>query len=313
MATYTQIDWKELSEILSPYQLKVVDFKPIARGNTNSNYYLRAEDGEYMLTIIEERSSEEILQLVSLLQWLKQHDFHTSEVYFATDGRSVTNYASKPILLKKWLPGAVTEVLLKDQLVQVGKEMAKLHQIPAPDYVPTFHPYGHQTFSAVIGKDIDPHYEAWLKNRLDYFEREFPKNLPTGLIHGDIFSDNVLFEQQVLKAIIDLEEACHFTLVLDIAMGILGLCQVDGKIDLGRAYYVLDGYQQIRTLEDSEQQFLPFFIEYAAASTSCWRFRKYHIQTPSPHLSNKHRDMMQIAQQIGKLSSFDFQQALFPA
>jgi len=313
MATYTQIDRNELSEILNPYQLKVVDFKPIARGNTNSNYFLRAENGEYMLTIIEERSSEEILQLVLLLQWLKQYDFHTSEVYFATDGRSVTDYAGKPILLKKWLPGAVIEVLSEDQLVQVGKEMAKLHQIPAPHYLPTSHPYGHQTFSAVIGKEIDPHYEDWLQNRLDYFEKEFPKNLPTGLVHGDIFSDNVLFEQQILKAIIDFEEACHYILVFDIAMGILGLCQVESKIDLGRAYQVLDGYQQIRTLEESEKQFLAFFIEYAAAATSCWRFRKYHIHSPSPHLSNKHRDMMQIAQQIGKLSKSDFQQAVFPA
>lgn len=311
MATYTQIDQDELVNILAPYQIKVVDFKSIAGGNTNSNYHLRATDEEYMLTIIEERSKDEIQQLVFLLQWLEQHGFHTSQVFSAIDGQSVTDYRGKPVLLKKWLSGSVKEVLTEHQLAQVGREMANLHQIPAPDYLPTFHPYGHQTFSAVIGKDIDPHYESWLQGRLDYFEIEFPQGLPIGLIHGDIFSDNVLFEQQAFKAIIDFEEACHYLLVFDIAMGILGLCQLDGKIDLGRACHVLNGYQQIRTLEESEKQSIQFFIEYAAAATSCWRFWKYNIHSPSPHLKNKHVEMMQVAQQITNLSKSSFQKTLF--
>jgi len=306
MAIYTRIEESDLRKIVVPYGIEVVDFTPIDGGNTNSNYHIRAKKGEYILTIEEEKSLQEVQRLTALLQWLGEHDFLTSPVHASVAGEMVTQYAGKPVLVKKWVLGTVHENLSVDMLRQIGCYMAQLHEIPVPDYLPKFHPYGLQVFSTVIGKKLDMEYEYWLKGRLQFLRKNFPENLPQGLIHGDIFFDNVLFEDGEIKAIIDFEEACYYYLIFDLGMGVLGLCRTDGKIDLTKTRALIKGYEQIRLLDFMEKEFLQFFIEYAAIATSWWRFWKYNIYSPNPNLSDKHWEMVKVAKEVGILTKDHF-------
>lgn len=311
MAVYTHIQISDVEKMLAPYQIEALDFTPIQGGNTNSNYHIRAEKGEYILTIIEEKSLEEIRYLASLLQCLGEHQFPTSRILTSTANEQVTVYSEQPILVKEWISGSVHENLSADQLGQIGRTMAQLHQIPAPDYLPKLHPYEQQVFSKIIGKNINTEYESWLKERLQFFEQERPKNLPIGLIHGDVFFDNVLFEKNEIKAIIDFEEACDYYLIFDLAMGILGLCLVGGKIDLDKANVLVTGYEQLRSLTFLEKDTLALFIQHAAVATSCWRFWKYNIHSPSPYLRDKHEEMVGVAKEIGKISKEYFSSIVF--
>lgn len=301
MAIYTKIKLLDLKKILAPYQIEISNFTPIKAGNANSNYYLQSKKDEFILTIAEESSLQEIKNLTSLLSWLKIHHFTTSEVEISLNGQTVTEYKKKPVLIKRWIHGEVKETFNEIQLESIGYLTGRLHQIPAPNYLPRQHSYGLQFFLTVVGKNIDIEYENWLTEQVKFFENNLPKNLPTGLIHGDIFFDNVLFENEVLKAMIDFQEACHYYLVFDLGMSILGLCQNNEKIDLNKAKALIKGYEKIRSLVFLEKKSLPLFIRYAAVATSCWRFWKYNIYSSTPSLKYEYKKMVKIANNVSKI------------
>jgi len=132
------------------------------------------------------------------------------------------------VMMKEYVPGRVYWYPNKPMLHQVGTSMAKLHQVPRPDFLSTRQPYGAQKLPSIQRQNIDAEYEAWITRRFRHFEQQRPHRLPRGLIHGDIFYDNVLFEGTRLKAIIDFEDAAYEDKVFDLGMAIVGLCR-EGK------------------------------------------------------------------------------------
>ncbi len=220
-------------------------------------------------------------------------------------------YRDKPVMVKAYIAGQVCKDLDETMLCQVGAAMARLHQLPVPDFLPDKHPYGLQVFPSVIGQNINPDYETWLGKRLAYLEQHIPPGLPYGLIHGDLFYDNVLFEEKKFKAIIDFEEACRYYKGFDLGMGILGLCVENTTVMLDKARALVRGYQQIRMLEKREKDTLLLFVEYAAIATSCWRFWKYHIQMPLVGKADKHWQMMHLAEDVATIPKARFWEVVF--
>ncbi len=305
MATYTKIPILDLKKITVAYGIEALSFASVEGGNANSNYYIRAKKDDYMLTLVEEKSLQETQRLAALLRWLEEYNFMTSKIHPSLAGEIVTQYAGKSILIKKWVQGKVYENISIDMLKQIGRTMAKLHQTPAPDFLPELHPYGLQVFLTVVDKGIDKTYESWLAEQTRFLTKNLPGNLPSGLIHGDLFFDNILFEDGKIKAIIDFEEACSYYLVFDLGMGILGLCRTNRKFDWTKVNALIKGYEEVRLLESLEKEFLPFFIKYAAVATSWWRYWKYNIHSPNLDLSNKHWEMVHVAKEMDALKIED--------
>jgi homoserine kinase type II len=131
------------------------------------------------------------------------------------------------------------------------------------------------------------------------------------LIHGDLFFDNILFEGDKIKAIIDLEEACSYYLIFDLGMAVIGLCRTDDKIDLTKVKALIEGYETVRLLSSVEKKSLPLFVKYAATATSWWRFWKYNIHSPKPDLSTKHWEMVQVVKEVDVLVTEGFTAKLF--
>ena len=125
-----------------------------------------------------------------------------------------------------------------------------------------------------------------------------PPGLPTGLIHGDLFCDNVLFEGEKFKAILDFEDACHYYKAFDVGMAIVGVCRKAASIDPGKADAFVSGYQEVRALEEAERANLQAFIECAAILTSVWRYWKYHIDAPDIEESTRYTEMVEIAKRV---------------
>ena len=92
---------------------------------------------------------------------------------------------------------------------QVGTALAKLHEIPVPDYLPDKHSYVEITYPKFMEQEIDRNYKTWVEQRYRYIIEKLPSQLPVGLVHGDIFYDNVLFEDENFKAILDFEDVCR--------------------------------------------------------------------------------------------------------
>ncbi len=307
MANYTPITRTDLETIIDVYDIDdIIDFNSIDGGNANSSYRITTRNNQYVLSVLEEKSMHEAHDLAHLLQWLSQHQFFTSSIYETNTGRILSEYCGKPIILKQWISGKVIEDLKPYMLEEIGSNLAKLHEIPVPEFLPNGHAYGVQTFLSVTDAGLDLAYESWLKGQSTKIEESIQHDFPTGLIHGDLFYDNVLFEGDKLKAIIDFEEVCHYYLIFDIGMSILGLCRDGAEFNLTKAKALIKGYENIRKLEPVEKDYLKFFIEYAATATSRWRYWKYNIDNASPQLNNKHCEMMLAAEQIKKVTDDEF-------
>jgi homoserine kinase type II len=226
-------------------------------------------------------------------------------------GEEIAYIRGKPAMIKPFIAGQVVKNLDKDMLAQVRATIGKLHQIPKLDYLPDQHAYGLETFPDIIDQGINDAYEEWLGQRYAVLRRLLPVWLPRGLIHGDIFYDNVLFAGKQFKALLDFEEACIYFKVFDLGMAVVGLCTENLKIQLPKVRSLIRGYQKIRQLERAEQGALKLFVEYAAIATSAWRYWKYNIDTPTTEKAEKHQEMFDISMNTNAISNETFINSVF--
>lgn len=310
MTQYLKLQENDIREILEKYDLKLSDYKFIEEGLGNTNYLVSTAQSKYILTILEIGyiRSEKLSRLLYLLE---KHEFPTTRIRKLANGDALTTLHGKAVLLKPYIAGKVAEQLEDDMLSQVGAAIAGLHKIPGPDYLPVHHAYGLETFSRVFDKGINSEYENWVRERCDFLKKAIPSGLPRGLIHGDMFIDNVLFERKKFIAIIDFEEACRYYKIFDLGMAVVGMCIEGSDIALPKVRALINGYQSIRMLEGSEKDTLKLFVEYAAIATSSWRFWQYNIDTPITELSEKYREMVDIAKSAGILPDKKFMKEIF--
>jgi len=306
MAVYSLLQDSDIRAIADSYGLTMVDYEPIAAGAGNSNYLVRAQQASYVLTVFEDTTLALTVEHGRLLSLLKEYAFPSPRPLFAVNGKIAIAHNDKPVMMKEYLAGRVYRYPNKTMLHQVGTAMAKLHQVPWPDVVSIRRPYGVQKFSSIQGQNIDTEYENWIATRLPYLEQEKPQGLPRGLIHGDIFYDNVLFEGTRLKAIIDFEDATYEDKVFDLGMAIVGLCRGGQGVVPEKARALVEGYEQIRELEEAEARALQLYVEYAAVTVSCWRYWKYYVDAPSVENADKHRQMVRVAERVRNISKARF-------
>ena len=320
MAIYTQLNEQDIHLLAENYDLKIIEFSSLDGGNGNSSYILKTQQASYVLTVCDDKEFDEVFKMGQLLLFLEAHNVPCNRLISPVNSKIITTFATadrvKPVMLKDYIEGQVIEELDETMLSQVGRQAARLNQIPPPDYLSTNHPYGRQFFSRIMGLNIDTKYEYWMAKEIDYLEQNIAKNLPRGLIHGDLFYDNLLFNSLSsmpgeFKAIIDFEEACHYYLIFELGMGILGTCVNDIMVDLDKARALVSGYEEVRPLTKIEKESLQLFVRYAAVATSYWRFNKYNIEEPNKDRASHHLQMMQIAKAVGEISKTHFFDAIF--
>ena len=295
----------DIEKIARCYKLTVSRWAPLSGGDSNSNYLLQSDPESYVLTIFEEKSLDSIVKQGKLLQILSENDFPSNTLIPLPTGDVAFIYKDKPAILKRYISGDVCDILDNTMLYQVGQIMARLHQIPAPDFLRDQHPYGLPLFRSIIGRQINAEYESWLAGQLEYFEQHIPSGLPRALIHGDLYHGNILFDGE-LKAIIDFEEVCWYYKVFDLALAIARLCTEEGRLSLSQARTLVMGYQSSAVLEEQEKESLQIFTEYAATAISCWRFWKYNIDTPQASNAGRYQEMVTLARKIHKIPQANF-------
>ncbi len=311
MSITSTLSLNAVQNIGTSYQLLVQQFAPLGAGSANFNFLLDTDKGKVALSIFEEQTTGEVNSMAKLLLWLEKHQFYTSRLLLTSHGKMTVRYGQKAVILKNYISGKTCSELTATMLEQVGSAMGQLHEIPVPEYLPTTNYYESPVFSKVIGLGIDIEYETWLEERTKFLEMFLSKEVPRGLIHGDIFADNLLFEKDKLKAIIDFEVACNYYKIFDIGMAIIGLCTEKDRIVLKKANALIRGYQQVRKLEYTEQQSLQEYAEMAAVKTSNWRFWRYRYYQPNPEMMYKYAEMVRLAKNIKAISKNTFISTIF--
>jgi homoserine kinase type II len=312
LTRFTNLNDEDIIAINLHHGLSILDIQPMVGGRENSSFLASTRDRKFVITVFNDKSLLYVSRLEKLLQHLARKNYPTTRIVSpGGEKNAVMVISERPVLVKEFIPGAVCIDLDHNMLSQVGEAMAELHQISPPDFLPKKHSYGIQQFSSIENGNIDRAYEQWLDERSEFLNEALNANLPRCLIHGDLFSENVIFEEQNLAAIIDFEEACHYYRVFDIGMGIVGLCADAGIINLANSQAFVRSYQQRQALEVEEINYLQLFVEYAAVATSYWRFWKYNIDDPDPDKSKLHLQMVEVAKQVNSIRSDEFRAAIF--
>jgi homoserine kinase type II len=306
MAKYTNLGTHEIRWLAQRYKLDVTDHSVIEGGAANSSFFLNADGKEYVLTIADDKSVEDVFSLVGLLDHLIEYEFPTSRVISSLGGEKVTIFRDKAVVVKKYIPGNPVRHITKEGLLSLGLNLASLHQIPAPDFIPQTHTYGANQFSNAAGLNFDVGFEDWLAKMRAYYLRDRPRGLPRGLIHADVFWDNVIYLDSEFQALIDFEDACNYFFVYDLASALFGTCVHAGKLDLDKASQIIKGYEQIRVLEADERRALQLFSVYSGVAISYWRYMKYNLHNPTEENKNLHKKTAEIADGIYAIPSDKF-------
>lgn len=311
MAQLTILTSEEIAKFANIYSLgKINKFYPMT-GGYSSNYFMQTKTQKYILTICEDKTMQQALTLTNLLIYLDKHHFRTTQVISSRNHEYVLEHKGKPVFLKKFLEGEIVKKPTIQFIEHLGTRIAQLHNIPCPDGIPIGFPYGLSYVDEVISSGIDHPYIKWLKTKLKYIEVSIPDQLPTGLVHGDIFPDNIIQKNGNLVTIIDFEEISNYPLIFDLGTAIIGLLAIDNIIDMSYSKALIKGYQKVKSLNSIEKKSLHLFCIFAAVNTSIWRFRQSHVHSPTPEKSTPHQQMVDIANKLYEMGNSKFMICVF--
>lgn len=308
MAHYTILNDTSIKNIFDQYNVgEILEYKVLSGGSENTNYRIKAIEGEYVLTICEKQSLAEATNLARLLVHLNEKGFETSQIIQTQKGEWTSGFGDKPLLLKSYIKGTIAPDFSNQQMEILGKDLAILHGIEAPDFVPRQLGYGIEHFAEVQAHAPDAPFCQWLIQTTEYIQSFLKDDLPKALIHSDIFYNNIITEPQTGQVtIMDFEEATYYYRVYDIGMTLVGTCAFGRQINLEKAQHFLHAYQSENPLIRQEKNALQAFTAYAATATAFWRYMNYNFVRPDETKKSRYKEMQDIAIHVMEIPAEKF-------
>jgi len=276
MAVYTKLNKSEIEEIISLYKLKNLEsFAPIEEGIENTNYVIIANKKKYILTIFEKRVKEQDLPFFcELISLLNKSGFKCPLPLLNLENSPISTFKRKKLTILTFISGKSKENLSNENCEDIGKEAAKLHLLTSNFKIQRKNALSIESWRNMfenikdkcikIHKDLPNLIEANLKD----IEKNWPSKLPSGIIHADLFKDNIIFENNKVSGIIDFTFSCNDFYALEIAICFNALCFEGAKSNLSfnvtKAKKFIEGYSSIRKLSDQERNSIKILSQGAA-------------------------------------------------
>lgn len=275
MAVYTRIPEAELHEFVNRYAIgNVREVKDILSGVENSNFFLTTDAGKYILTIYEKRTREEDLPFfINLMRHIAAKNIPCPAPIADKNGQVLQRLVNKPAALVSFLNGSATHAITVEQCRQVGVALAHMHIATADFKESRGNNLSLEGWAGLItrclekGDRVQAGITNNLVNELKYLVDHWPNmgTMPFGVIHADLFPDNVFFADDKLCGIIDFYFACSDFLAYDLAVSINAWCFDDRhEFQTLRAQAMMDGYQSIRRLDEQEKKAMPVLLRGAS-------------------------------------------------
>ena len=273
MAVYTDVSAEDLAAFIAGYDLgELLSYKGIAEGVENSNFLLHTAAGHFILTLYEKRvSASDLPFFLALMEHLASRGIVCPQPVKNRKGKTLGLVAGRPAAIVSFLDGLWIRRPDARHCAAVGEALARLHLAGAD-----FHPtrlnalslagwrslYAHCSGRA---DEVQPGLKAIIENELAALEKSWPRALPQGVIHADLFPDNVFFLGDRLSGLIDFYFACTDTLAYDIAICLNAWCfENDYSYNVTKGRALLQGYAKIRRLSDGELEAMPVLARGAA-------------------------------------------------
>jgi homoserine kinase type II len=274
MAVYTDVAADELAEFLSLYDIgELLSYKGIAEGVENSNFLLHTSAGSFILTLYEKRVAKGDLPFfIGLMTHLASHGINCPQPVKNRQGEALGMLAGRPAAIITFLEGiwprkpnathctGVGAVLAKMHLAGGDFSMARANALSVAGWRPLF------DAAAARADELQQGLRDFIAAELDYLEGGvWPRDLPQGVIHADLFPDNVFFLGEKLSGVIDFTFACHDMLAYDVAICLNAWCfESDHSFNVTKARAFLGAYARERRLSEAEQDALPLLARGAA-------------------------------------------------
>ncbi|MGQ0442770.1 MAG: homoserine kinase [Methylophilaceae bacterium] len=283
MSVFTTLTLSEVQTWSRGFALgEITELRPIAAGITNTNYFVMTDKARYVLTIFEKNSLDELPYFVHLMTHLAKYDVLCPAPVADKQGISLHVLKNKPALLVSCLNGQDTETPSLHQCAQVGRALAKMHIAgQAFEHVAKNQrgaDWRTETAEKVM-QELPANEQHLLKQMLD-FQKNFDLSaLPHGVIHGDLFRDNVLFDGDHLGGFIDFYYACDDALAYDVAIAVNDWCLTEtGEFDEPLLNAFMQAYTEIRPFNEAEQQAWQGLL--CIAALRFWLSRLYDLHYP---------------------------------
>ena len=276
MAVYTKLSENNLKDFFSKYNLgKLLKFQGIQEGIENSNYFVKTDSGKFILTVYEKRVEEKDLPFfMGLMKNIFNKNFPSPEPIINKNGNYITEILGKKAAVVSFLEGTSKKNLTPSNCHEVGIYTAKLHIITKNLNIKRTNRLSVNSWRLIYRKiqrdcsKIYPDLTKIIERNLEVIEDQWPKNIPRGIIHADLFPDNIFFKGSKLTGIIDFYFSCYDFYALEIAICLNALC-FEGKnenlsFNVTKAKKFIDGYSSIRKLAEEEKESLKILCHGAA-------------------------------------------------
>jgi homoserine kinase type II len=273
MAVYTLVSDEALSRFMASYDVgRLTSFKGISEGVENTNYLIHTDRAPYFLTLYEKRTSRADLPFfLGLMEHLAARGLNCPVPVRDRQGRMLRELSHRPAALVTFLEGLSVHKPGVRQCASLGEALARFHlagdgfalkrtnALSVAGWRPLF-----ESFQA-HADDIVQGLAAEIERELQLVECSWPKDLPQGVIHADLFPDNVFFLDQHVSGLIDFYFACNDALAYDVAICLNAWCfEADSSFNITKGRALLRGYTKVRRLQADEIAALPLLARGSA-------------------------------------------------
>lgn len=288
MALYTVLTPEQLIDAAARFGLPRPDrVLPEPKGSVNSNYHLWAGGERYFLRVNEGKSEADVLFEAEVHAYLHSAQFPVPHLVPAADGRPYAEVAGRPALLFTYAPGEelTRQAATPSRIRRVGEQLGRLHDLAAGFTGERRNPYGPGRVAGwLAGFNGDAARDAELAATLPVLADELAQAdslpaAPSGLVHGDLFADNVLWIGDRVSAILDWEMSCVAPFAYDLAVTLNAWCWTGAAYDAARAHALLAGYRARRKLEPETADALYAWTRYGALRFTASRIEAFHTST----------------------------------
>ncbi|OUR77728.1 homoserine kinase [Alphaproteobacteria bacterium 46_93_T64] len=275
MAVYTEISDDDLDALLREYDIgEALSCKGIAEGVENSNFLLQTQTGFYILTLYEKRVNKDDLPFfLGLMEHLAEKGFVSPRPIVTKKGETLTTVAERPSAIIEFLKGRSIRRITPDHCAMLGDSLANLH-VAAADFeisrpntlsMNSWRPLLNDCLASRHDNSIKDAEVVEIENELTFLEENWPSDLPQGVIHADLFPDNIFFLNDQVSGVIDYYFACNDFLVYDLAICLNAWCfESDASFNITKARKLLNAYRRVRSVSNEELEALPLLCRGAA-------------------------------------------------
>ncbi len=273
MAVYTDVTADDLNAFLAGYDIgALLAYKGIAEGVENSNFLVHTSAGNFILTLYEKRVAEKDLPFfLALMEHLAGRGITCPQPVKNKKGGMLGKLAGRPAAIVTFLDGLWIRRPSASHCAAVGEALARLHLAGADFPQKRANALGSESWRPLYehakdrGDSVRPGLCAEIAKELDALAKSWPRKLPQGVIHADLFPDNVFFLGDTLSGLIDFYFACTDTLAFDVAICLNAWCfEADHAYNVTKGRALLKSYSNVRALSAEERSALPVLARGAA-------------------------------------------------